>query len=193
LKARPETCDIPIVVMSGLAPVADPELADRTEGWLTKPVDEARMDQVLSAALHGSRRPTVLIVEDDDDLAAVLVTTFERRGLRTVRSATQRDAVERTRELRPDAIVLDLFLPEGDGYGVVEELRRDGRLRSVPVIVYSAHQLDAASRDRLRLGEMAYLTKGHDPPEELTRRVVGLVRRVAEAGDPTGTPSEGGQ
>jgi PAS domain S-box-containing protein len=179
LKGRSPTRDIPIVVMSALAPAADPELAERTDGWLTKPVDEERMDRVLAAAIFGKARPTVLIVEDDDDLAAVLVTMFERRGLRTVRSATQHDAVEQTRRQRPDVIVLDLFLPEGDGYGVVEELRRDGRLRSVPVVVYSAAQLDMASRERLRLGEMTFLTKGHDPPEKLARRVVRIVHRVA--------------
>jgi CheY-like chemotaxis protein len=178
LKSRSQTRDIPIVVMSALAPAADPELAEHTDGWLTKPVDEERMDQVLAAAV-GKARPTVLIVEDDDDLAAVLVTMFEQRGLRTVRSATQHDAVEQTRRQRPDVIVLDLFLPEGDGYGVVEELRRDGRLRTVPVVVYSAAQLDTAGRERLRLGEMTFLTKGHDPPEELARRVVGIVHRVA--------------
>jgi PAS domain S-box-containing protein len=179
LKSRSQTRDIPIVVMSALAPAADPELAERTDGWLTKPVDEERLDQVLATAVLGKARPTVLIVEDDDDLAAVLVTMFERRGLRTVRSATQRDAVEQTRRQRPDVIVLDLFLPEGDGYGVVEELRRDGRLRLVPVVVYGAAQLDTASRERLKLGEMTFLTKGKDPPEELARRVVRIVHRVA--------------
>jgi PAS domain S-box-containing protein len=192
LKACPQTADIPIVVMSGLAPAADPELAERTDGWLTKPVDEVRMDQVLAAAVFGKARPTVLVVEDDDDLAAVLVTMFERRGLRTFRSATQHDAVEQTRQVRPDVIVLDLYLPEGDGYGVVEELRRDGRLSSVPVVVYSAAELDAASRERLQLGEMAFLTKGHDPPEELARRVVGIVHRVARTNDDeASTGSEG--
>jgi PAS domain S-box-containing protein len=194
LKDRPETCDIPIVVMSGLAPAADPELACQTEGWLTKPVDEERMDQVLAAVLHENQaRPTVLVVEDDDDLASILVTIFERRGLRAVRAATQRDAVARTRELRPDVLVLDLYLPDGDGFGVVDELRRDGRLRAVPVIVYSAHQLDTASRERLRLGEMAFLTKGHDSLEELARRVVGVVHQVGMTGAMAGAENEGSQ
>jgi CheY-like chemotaxis protein len=152
-------------------------------------VDEERMDQVLAAAVFGKARPTVLIVEDDDDLAAVLVTMFEQRGLRTVRSATQHDAVEQTRRQRPDVIVLDLFLPEGDGYGVVEELRRDGRLRTVPVVVYSAAQLDTASRERLRLGEMTFLTKGHDPPEKLARRVVGIVHRMARTDPDENAPA----
>jgi PAS domain S-box-containing protein len=180
LKARPQTSGIPIVVMSALTPAADPDLAARTEGWLTKPVDSERMDQVLAAALNGARdRPTALIVEDDDDLAAVLVAIFAQRGVRAVRAATQQEAIARLAQLRPDVLVLDLHLPDGDGYGVVDQLRRDGRLRSVPVVVYSAHQVDAADRERLRLGEMTFLTKGYDSPDELARRVVGVVSRVS--------------
>jgi CheY-like chemotaxis protein len=82
------------------------------------------------------------------------------------------------RQLRPDVLVLDLCLPDGDGYGVVDQLRRAGPLCDVPVVVYSAQQLDTASRERLRLGEMAFLTKGYHSPDELARRVVGIVRRV---------------
>ena len=51
----------------------------------------------------------------------------------------------------------------------------------VPVVVYSAHQVDAADRERLRLGEMTFLTKGYDSPDELARRVVGVVSRVGMA------------
>ena len=179
LKAGPQTRNIPIVVMSALTPAVDPALAAHTEGWLTKPVDSDRMDQVLTAALGATHdQPTALIVEDDDDLAAVLVAIFQRRGVRATRVATQQAAIEQLAELRPDVLVLDLFLPDGDGYGVVDQLRRDGRLCDVPVVVYSAHQLDAADRERLRLGEMAFLTKGHDSPDDLARRVVGVVNRV---------------
>lgn len=178
LKSRPQTRDIPIVVMSALTPATDPDLVAHTEGWLTKPVDTDRMDRVLAAAVDGGHRPTALIVEDDDDLAAVLVAIFQQRGLRAVRAATQQDAIAQLADLRPDVLVLDLYLPDGDGYGVVDQLRREGRLCDVPVVVYSAHQLDAADRERLRLGELAFLTKGVDSPDELARRVVGVVDRV---------------
>jgi CheY-like chemotaxis protein len=137
------------------------------------------MDQVLAAALNGARdRPTALIVEDDD-LAAVLVAIFAQRGVRAVRAATQQEAIAQLAQLRPDVLVLDLHLPDGDGYGVVDQLRRDGQLCSVPVVVYSAHQVDAADRERLRLGGMTFLTKGYDSPDELARRVVGVVSRVS--------------
>jgi PAS domain S-box-containing protein len=183
LKSRPETRDIPIVVMSGLSPVADPDLASRTDGWLTKPVDDHEIRQALSQALHGRNRPpTVLVVEDDDDLADVLVTMFRRGGMRAVHAATERDAVQRCQDVEPDVLVLDLQLPQGDGFAVVEALRRHGRLNHVPVIVYSAHDLDMSARDRLRLGKMIFLSKGQHSPQELQRRVVELVHSVASNG-----------
>jgi CheY-like chemotaxis protein len=180
LKARPETREIPIIVMSGLGADTDPELAARTEGWLTKPVDEREMARLLLSALSsGGRQPTVLVVEDDDDLASVLVTMFERQGLAVVRAASETEAVLQVQRARPDVLVLDLYLLDGDGFGVVDQLRRDGRLGEVPVVVYSAHPLDAASRERLRLGEMVFLTKGHSTPDDLVRRVVAVVHSIA--------------
>ena len=180
LKARPQTENTPIIVMSGLSADADPELAARTEGWLTKPVDEREMAQLLLGALRGDGQPsTVLVVEDDDDLAEVLVAMFERQGLRVVRAASQSDAVIQIRRARPDVLVLDIYLLDGNGYGVVDELRRDGRLGEVPVVVYSGHPLDALSKERLRLGEMVFMTKGQDSPDDLVRRVVSVVHSVA--------------
>jgi CheY-like chemotaxis protein len=180
LKARPETSDIPIIVMSGLDAGTDPELAASTEGWLTKPVDEREMARLLLSALSDDgRQPTVLVVEDDDDLASVLVTMFERQGLAVMRAASESEAVSHVRQARPDVLVLDLYLLDGDGFGVVDQLRRDGRLGEVPVVVYSAHPLDTASRERLRLGEMVFLTKGHTSPDDLVRRVVAVVHSMA--------------
>jgi PAS domain S-box-containing protein len=180
LKARPETSDIPIIVMSGLDADTDPELAASTDGWLTKPVDEREMARLLLSALSSDgRQPTVLVVEDDDDLASVLVTMFESQGLAVVRAASESEAVRHVRQARPDVLVLDLYLLDGDGFGVVDQLRQDGRLGEVPVVVYSAHPLDAASRERLRLGEMVFLTKGHTTPDDLVRRVVAVVHSMA--------------
>lgn len=196
LKARPETRDIPIVIMSGLGPDADPELAERTDGWLTKPVEEPRIAEVLMNALRGTEDPppTVLVVEDDHDLASLLVMMFEREGFATLRAATQHEATTLLRQRRPDVLVLDIYLPDGDGYGVIDALRAGGRGGTVPVIVYSAHQLDAASRQRLRLGEMVFMTKGRDAPQDLVQRVVDVVHSMARhtpAGATTGRGTGG--
>lgn len=180
LKSLPDTRDIPIVILSGLGPQVDPQLAAESDGWVTKPFDERRMAEAILAAVHGDGQPPmVLVVEDDDDLASILVTIFEGEGLTVARAASQSQAVEWMREATPDVLVLDIHLLDGDGYGVVEDLRRDGRLPRVPIIVYSAQELDQHDRKRLGLGEMVFLTKSRDSPQDLARRVVSVVHSMA--------------
>jgi PAS domain S-box-containing protein len=175
-----ETADIPIIIMSGLSPVDAPELSSRIDGWVTKPVDESAISHAVAAAIRGhARRPMVLLVEDDEDLSSVLVTMFERRGIDAVHASTRSAAVALSEDLLPDAIVLDLYLPDGDGFAVVESLRRDARLASLPLIVYSAREVAAAARDRLQLGHTLFLTKGRVPPQDLEEQLLDLIGLMA--------------
>jgi PAS domain S-box-containing protein len=126
-------------------------------------------------------RPVVLLVEDDADLAEVLTTALARRGIEVVRADGQSRAVAEAVRVQPDLIVLDLTLAQGDGYGVVEELRRDRGMASTPVLVYTVRDLDAHERRRLQLGPTEFLTKGSTHPVEIEERVLGLLG--APAGD----------
>jgi len=77
-------------------------------------------------------------------------------------------------------LVLDLYLPDGDGFAVVDHMRQDPALASIPV-VYSAHEVSGAARDRLRLGETVLFTKGRVSPEDLESRVLDLVGVLADS------------
>lgn len=179
LRGRPDTRDIPVIVISGLGPEADPAVAESTEGWLIKPVSEQRLVQTVALAVSGREHgATVLLVEDDEALASVVGTMLAAEGLEVIHAATAADAVVRGREQRPDVIVLDLHLPDGDGSVVVEEFRRHGPMSHIPLIVYSAADVDNARRSSLELGETVFLTKGRTSPEELKDRVLGLVNTV---------------
>jgi CheY-like chemotaxis protein/nitrogen-specific signal transduction histidine kinase len=122
-------------------------------------------------------RPVVLVVEDDADLAEVLAVSLRRRGVDVVKALTEASAVALAERLRPDLVVLDVLLSEGDGYGVVEALRRLPAHARTPVLVYTAHNLDEAQRARLLLGPTEFLLKsgaGGDPLEEKVLAMVGL-------------------
>jgi CheY-like chemotaxis protein len=127
----------------------------------------------------------VLVVEDDPDLARVLTAIFERHGLETHQAQTADEAIRLSQHLQPQLLVLDLVLAEGDGYAVVDWLRQHDRLRDLPLIVYTARDLDGADRSRLRLGETKFFTKGRISPEEFKRRVTDLISQIAHppAGD----------
>jgi signal transduction histidine kinase/CheY-like chemotaxis protein len=176
LRDRPETRAIPILILSVMAP----EPGHAVDGWLEKPVDERSLFASLEAALQQEctgRR--VLLVEDDDDLAAVLVERLGSRGVETVHAATVDEALTAAAETQPDLLVLDLGLHDGDGFAVVEALRRDDALHSVPTVVYTAREVSPADRERLTLGDTAFLEKGRITVEDFEARVLELLGRVA--------------
>lgn len=176
LKKRPETQDIPVVVVSGLSPTGNPHLASRTAGWLVKPIEDERLSQTVAAAIADHpARGTVLLVEDDDDLANVIRTLFERRGLTVFYARTKAEAMVHCATMQPQVLVLDLHLPDGDGAELVAELRDHKRLAQMPVVVYSAVDVAAKSREGLRLGKTLFLTKGRVTPQQLEDRVIELI------------------
>ena len=81
----------------------------------------------------------------------------------------------------PDLLVLDIGLPEADGFEVVDWLRRHERLSALPMIVYTARELDEGDRERLRLGRTTeFLTKGRISPQDFEARVMALLARLTQ-------------
>jgi CheY-like chemotaxis protein len=187
LKESERTRNIPVVVVSGLSPTADPTTASTSEDWLVKPVSEEQLIMSVAAAVEGRRRDaTVLIVEDDEDLAGVLSTLLSSHGLRVEHVSTVAAAVTRGRELQPQVIVLDLELPDGEGTEVLEELR-SGPLQHTAVVVYTAADV-LGDRVRALDEDTVFLTKARVRPEELEDRVLRLMDAVT--GKPLGGKSE---
>jgi PAS domain S-box-containing protein len=190
LKARPETCDIPVVVCS-VVPVPDAK-DDLTgiAGWANKPLDTDALFRALSQALDRfapekpeTRDFRILIVEDDDDLGQVLTATFRRRGIATWWAQSGREAIALGERVQPDLFILDLVLPDVDGFAVVDWLHGHDRLRATPLVVYTAKDLDRRDMDRLWPAEV--LTKGRITPDQVEARIVGLLDRMLRTGTDT--------
>jgi PAS domain S-box-containing protein len=182
LKERPETKSIPVIILSGLQPPAKEGLPSGATDWLHKPFDEGSLFLTLKHALDEHARGTrVLVVEDDPDLAGVLRAMFERHGIETFHAKTGREALQFSQRTLPDLLVLDLGLPDGDGFSVVDWLRLHDQLRQVPLVVYTAKDLDEAERQRLKLGQTQFFTKGRITPEDFEQRVIGWLNRLIPA------------
>jgi CheY-like chemotaxis protein len=121
----------------------------------------------------------VLIVEDDPDLGRVLARLLERHGTQVLLARTGRQAIELIDRQRPDLLVLDLILPEGDGFDVVDHLRSDEHLQQIPLLVYTAIDLDAAERERLQLGRTRIMTKGRSTPADVEEHVKRLLESLS--------------
>src|SRR5205823_4083887 len=115
--------------------------------------------------------PLVLIVEDEEPARELLTWYLESSGYQTVWCASGREAVRQAAELLPDAITLDLLLPDGNGLNTLYELKKDPVTVAIPVIVVSV--LDDRGM-AMTLGAADYLTK----PVEKEALVAALRRHI---------------
>jgi len=134
-----------------------------------------RGDDPQVEAEPGDGRLHVLVVEDDAGLAGVLAETFERHGVVSDVAGSGEDAWRAARRRTPDAVVLDIAIPDGDGYWLAERFRHEPALATVPIVAYTALDLNEAERDRLRAAGVEVLTKSRVEPVELERRVMALL------------------
>jgi PAS domain S-box-containing protein len=179
LKQNSETKSVPVIITSVLRPVAQGPSGESIPAWVEKPVDETKLSRTLEKVLASHPRSArVLLVEDDMDLARVVIASLERHGMETIHAKTGREAIELSQKTNPDLLVLDLILPEVDGFEVVSWLRRHGRLCDIPLVVYTAKDLTEEEREQLRLGASVFLTKSQVSLEEFEQRVLGLLNQV---------------
>jgi DNA-binding response OmpR family regulator len=123
----------------------------------------------------------ILVVEDNIDLATGLQRNLDREGHRVSIAATAASALETAMREVPDLVVLDLGLPDRDGYHVLEQLR--GRGVQCPVLILSARGLETDKVKGFRLGADDYVTKPFGVVE-LMARINAHLRRATLAGDP---------
>ena len=120
------------------APVVDPvvaQLVDRL-GWTVRETSEP--DGQRAIALHmATRGPTILVIDDNEGLVELLDRYLTGHACRVVPAASGREGLELAEAIRPDAIVLDVMMPEVDGWEVLQTLRTRPQTASVPIIVCS--------------------------------------------------------
>ena len=169
--------NIPIVLLS----VADEGNADElpadAQGLVRKPVEEDALLAELARVLCGpGERARILIVEDDVDLAHVIGHIFERDTIEVHLAHTRQDALDACVNYQPHLLVLDIGLPDGDGFNVVDWLRQSEGLSRLPLVVYSGRELGPDERIHLELGPTHFLTKTRVQPQELEALVLTLLR-----------------
>jgi CheY-like chemotaxis protein len=171
LKADPDVADIPVIM---LTIVDDKNLgyALGASDYLTKPLDRERLLSVLNKY---RRDAPVLVVDDDAALRELLRRILEGAGYTVVEAENGRVALERLRTMAPGVILLDLMMPEMDGFEVVAEVRRHEAWRTIPIVVVTAKELTAEDRQRLNGYVERILQKGAYTRDTLLAEVRDLV------------------
>ena len=114
----------------------------------------------------------VLVVDDDEDLRLLVATRMERHGHEVLTARNGNEALAMARAAKPDVAILDVMMPELDGFAVTRELRADDRTKDMTIVILSGRAGAADREFALRSGADDYLLKPFDP-KELYSRVLG--------------------
>lgn len=124
----------------------------------------------------GRRRPVVLVVEDDVDTRELYVDYLSFHGFRVVAVPDGLSAIGEATDLLPDLIIMDLVLPQLDGWQVARQLRAQPATARIPILACTAHAFRASAERALAAGCDAYIVKPC-APEDLLAEIRTLLAR----------------
>src|SRR5262249_25330683 len=156
LRKDPELAEIPVIMIT----IVDEHrrgIALGAAGYLTKPIDRERLHRLVSRFLAPVPPTCALLGEEHAGQRERVPAWLEGPQWSLQEAENGREALKRIQESKPDVILLDLMMPEMDGFAVVAALQKEAGWRDIPVIVITARDLDAKDRARLNSGVQSVL------------------------------------
>ncbi|MBI4786819.1 MAG: response regulator [Chloroflexi bacterium] len=175
LKQDPATVDIPVIMVS----IVDEKNLGYALGaadYLTKPVERERLVAILNRYRREPGQRPVLIVEDDAATREMLRRTVEREGWQVAEAENGIVGLQEVAKNPPMLILLDLMMPEMDGFEFVVELRKNPAWKSIPVVVVTAKDLTQQDRQRLTGYVDQLIQKGAYSRDELVAEIRKLTQ-----------------
>ncbi|QQR56673.1 MAG: PAS domain S-box protein [Candidatus Melainabacteria bacterium] len=171
--------DIPVIIMTGRN-VEDLECSPPVVfDWFIKPFDQSILIRSVERATVDIPQRRVLVIEDDPDTRAVIVAQLKKLHAHCLEAANGIQALSIARSSKPDVIILDVGIPQMDGFKFVESLYNSETNKYLaPLIVYSGEEFTEADRRKLTLGITRHLTKGRVTPDEFVSAVRELLDTV---------------
>jgi adenylate cyclase len=180
LRGNPELADIPVVMATITDDQQHKGMTLGAAGYLTKPIDRDRLIALLQPYQARVRRTRVLVVEDDPTQRERIRSWLESQQWQISEAENGRVALDRLADDVPDIILLDLMMPEMDGFQLITALQGRPAWRGIPVIVITSLDLTAADRARLNSGVEEILLKDSFDPARLVAIVRGYVAKTRQ-------------
>jgi signal transduction histidine kinase/DNA-binding response OmpR family regulator len=180
IKGDPKLADIPVVLIT----IEDNRSRGYSLGateYMTKPVDRERLISLLQEISSPIARK-VLLVDDDEIMRESVRRVLEQEKWEVTEAGNGRIALQRLVESSPDVIVLDLMMPEMDGFEFLVELRQRADWREIPVLVLTAKDLSAEDQKRLSGYVERVMQKSASELGELLRELGQMLPRSIERG-----------
>ncbi len=182
LKAGPSLRDIPVIIVS----ILDKRPLGLNLGavdYFVKPVIKKEFIEGIHRAVRraGKKDATVLVVDDDASTVELLSERIRAEGYNVIEAYDGKQCLEIVFDRFPDVIILDLLMPHVSGFEVVRQLRENSKTMNIPVLIYSAKELDEEERRQLRNNVVEIASKSNCEKEDLLKTVKGLLSsRVAK-------------
>jgi signal transduction histidine kinase/CheY-like chemotaxis protein len=180
LKGDPQLADIPVVLVT----IEDSRSRGYSLGateYMTKPIDRDRLISLLQG-ISGPIARKVLLVDDDEIMRDSVRRVLEQEKWEVAGASNGRLALQRLRESCPDVIVLDLMMPEMDGFEFLVELRQQPDWRDIPVLVLTAKDLSVEDQKQLNGYVERVMQKNASELGELLRELGRMLPRSIERG-----------
>jgi signal transduction histidine kinase/CheY-like chemotaxis protein len=148
LKKGASTANIPTFVIT-VVENRQKAIALGADGFHSKPVDRAWLVEQLKSVGDRQSDVQVMIIDDDEVARYVLKTILNQMDFKFVEAASGREGLERIAQEKPNVIILDLAMPDLNGYQVLNTLKADSATAQIPVIIYTSSVLDSRESERL--------------------------------------------
>jgi signal transduction histidine kinase/DNA-binding response OmpR family regulator len=175
LKTDSDLADIPVVLVT-MTDDRNMGYALGAADYLSKPIDPTRLVAMLRRQATESHPASVLVVEDDTAMREMTRRLLTREGWHVDIATNGQEAIARLAERVPSLIVLDLLMPEMDGFELIVELRQSTTWRDIPVVVVTARDITAHERTCLNGSVARILRKSAYRRDELLQEVRQQVR-----------------
>jgi signal transduction histidine kinase/DNA-binding response OmpR family regulator len=170
-----------VIAISTSAEAEQLALDAGAKAFLPKPIERAELMRILERAKQSVARQ-ILVVDDDPDSLELIVAMLEDSGYELRTATSGRCALEEVARARPDLIILDLMLPEMDGFEVVHRLSLNPQWRAIPVILLTAHDLSHEERRALDIATARIIQKGNFNRDELMAEIKLLIEAIGRVG-----------
>ena len=120
-------------------------------------------------------RPVVLVIDDDEANRKLLNVLLRREGIHPIVFERGEEGLNRLREETPDLVLLDVFLPDQDGFQILKRIKSNPKTADVPVVMFTVLGQGKSRRRALEMGACAYVTKPFD-----MNRIVALIRFMSK-------------
>ena len=189
-KADAQLATVPVILLTRVDDAQTAGTALGASDYIIKPVDGEKLLPILAKLSTPRQDTTILVVEDDPATREMIVRLVEREGWIAVPAEHGRRALELLRTFTPSLVLLDLLMPEVDGFSVLRQMRAHATWRTIPVVVVTSLDLTGEVRRLLQQQAERVLQKGRYTTAELLQEVRSTISEfLRRPGRPPAPPA----